>query len=148
MIKNLLAISLLFPFLINGQVAKKSEENKVFEKIEIEAGFPGGPVKWTEFVKKNFNFTRIEKSLPDSVTNFSDTAIIQFIVDKNGIISNVNFQTGISKPFKESCSELFKDSPHWRPAIQCGLNVKAYRKQTFIVQIDKITGKNRVFVRE
>ena len=94
------------------------------------------------------NGQSLEKTLPDSVTNFSDTAKIQFIVDKNGIISNVNFQTGVSKPFKESCSELFKDSPHWRPAIQCGLNVKAYRKQTFIVQIDKITGKNQVFVRE
>ena len=148
MIKTLLALPLLVPFLINAQVANKSDENKVFEKIEIEAGFPGGPAKWVEFVKKNFDFTRIEKSLPDSVTIFSDTAKIQFIVDKNGIINDVSFQTAVSKEFKMSCTEIFKNSPHWRSANQCGLKVNAYRKQTFIIQIDKTTGKKQVFVGE
>ena len=148
MIKTLLVTPFFFPFLINAQGAGKSSENKIFEKIEIEAGFPGGHTKWVEFVKRNFNFSRIERSLTDSVNSFSDTAKIQFIIDKNGVISNISFLTGVSKPFKESCTELFKDSPHWRPANQCGLNVNAYRKQTFIVQIDKSTGKKQVFVRE
>ena len=140
-------VFLLFPFLTNAQVAS-TDENKVFEKIEIEAGFPGGTAKWKEFVNKNFNFTRIEKSLSDSVSRFSDTAKIQFVVDRNGIISTINFQNGVSKYFKESCTQLFKDSPQWRPANQCGSNVSAYRKQTFIVQIDKITGKKLIIVRE
>ena len=147
MTKTLLALFVLFPFLTTAQVADKSDENKIFEKVVIEAGFPGGSGKWIEFVKKNFNFTGIEKSLPDSVSSFSDTAKIQFIVDKNGVISNISFLTGVSKPFKESCIEVFKESPHWRPANQCGRNVNAYRKQTFIVQIDKTTGKKLIIVR-
>lgn len=97
--------------------------------------------------KKNFNFTRVEKSLPDSIAGFSDTAIIQFVVDKNGIIKDLSFQTGVTKSFKESCTELFRESPHWRPASQCGHNVSAYRKETFIVQIDISSGKRLILVR-
>jgi hypothetical protein len=148
MAKTLLALFVLLPFLLTAQVADKSDGNNVFEKVVIEAGFPGGPVKWIEFVKKNFSFTNIEKNIPDSVSSFSDTAKIQFIVDKNGVISNISFLSGISKSFKESCIEIFKDSPHWQPANQCGRNVNAYRKQTFIVQIDKSSGKRLILVRE
>ena len=147
MIKILLALPLFFPFFTNAQTTDKPGENNVFEKVGIEAVFPGGPVKWIEFVKKNFNFTNIEKNLPDSVNSFSDTAKIQFIVDKNGVINNVSFLTGVSKPFKESCIEIFKESPHWQPANQCGRNVNAYRKQTFIIQIDKSAGKKLILVR-
>jgi protein TonB len=146
---------LIFPFIATAQVIQNStDENKIFEKIEIEAGFPGGIAKWNEFVKKNFNFSRIEKSLPDSINSFSDTARVQFIVDKNGIIKDISFlqrspqgQSSVSKSFKESCTELFKNSPHWRPANQCGRSVNAYRKETFIVQIDKSTGKRVILIR-
>jgi len=149
MIKTLLAIFVLLPFIINAQkIVDNSGENKVFEKIEIEADFPGGTAKWKEFVRNNFDFSRIEKGLSDSVASFSDTATIRFVIDRNGIISNFTFQNVISKVFKESCIQLFKDSPHWRPAIQCGRYVSAYKTQTFIVQIDKSTGKKSVFVRE
>ncbi len=148
MYKTLVTVFFLFPFLINAQGVSNSDENKVFEKIEIEAGFPGGTAKWNEYVKKNFNFTRIEKSHSDSVTLFSDTAKIQFVVDKNGIIKDISFQNGVSKPFKESCTEIFKDSPHWRPASQCGRNVSAYKKLTFIVQVDKSTRKKLILVQE
>ena len=98
--------------------------------------------------KKNFNFSKVENSLPDSVASFTDTANIQFIIDKNGIIKDLSFQTGVTKSFKESCTELFRESPHWRPAIQCGRNVNAYRKETFIVQIDLSTGKRLILVRQ
>ena len=147
MVKTLIPLFVLFPFLTTAQITDKSDENKIFEKVETDAAFPGGPAKWKEFVKNNFNFSPVEKDLPDSVTSFSDTAKIQFVVDRNGIINNITFQNMVSKKFKESCIQLFKDSPHWRPANQCGRNVNAYRKQTFIVQIDKTTGKKLIIVR-
>lgn len=75
-------------------------------------------------------------------------AKIQFVVDKNGIIKDISFQTEVLKSFKESCTEIFKDSPHWRPANQCGRNVSAYKKLTFIVQVDKSTKKKLILVQE
>lgn len=147
--KLLLVLFINSPFLLIAQVIQdsKDDEEKIFTKIEIEAGFKGGTVKWNEFVRKNFNFTRIEKSLSDSVTSFSDTAKIQFVVDKNGIIKDIKFLSKNIPSFHQSCTDLYKNSPHWNPANQCGRNVSAYKKQTIIVQIDKSTNKRVILVR-
>jgi protein TonB len=147
--KLLLILFISSPFALFAQVIQnsKDDEEKVFTKIEIEAGFRGGPVKWNEFVKKNFNFTRIENSLPDSINSFSDTAKVQFIVDKNGIIKDIMFLSKNSPSFHKSCTDLYKNSPHWNPANQCGRNVNAYKKETIIVQIDKSTNKRVILVR-
>ena len=147
--KLLLVLLMSLPVILSAQVAQasKNDENKVFEKIEIEAGFKGGTVKWNEFVKKNFNFIRIENSLPDSVTTFSDTAKVQFVVDKNGIINEIKILSKTNSAFQQSCIEVYKKSPHWNPANQCGRPVNAYRKETFILQIDKSTNKRVILVR-
>lgn len=44
MSKTLTILFLLFSFFENAQLVNNSNENKVFEKIEIEAGFSGGLV--------------------------------------------------------------------------------------------------------
>lgn len=138
------------PFLSAGQIVIKLNDddgNKIFEKIEIEAGFKGGLFKWNEYVKSNFNFTRIEKSLPDSVAVFSDTANVQFIIDKNGIIKDIKILSNTNPAFQQSCIEIFKDSPHWNPAIQCGRPVSAYKRETFILQINKEDKRRFILVR-
>lgn len=147
--KLLLLLMIISPIFINAQIVEssKKDEEHVFEKIEIEAGFKGGVVKWYEFVKKNFNFDRIEKSLPDSITSFSDTARIQFIVDKNGIIKDLKLLSQNIPSFQQSCIEVYKSSPHWNPANQCGRSVNAYRKEILIVQIDKLNRKRVIVVR-
>ena len=147
--KQLFLSLILFPVITNSQVVKesKNEEEHVFEKIEIEAGFKGGVVKWNEFVRRNFNFASIENDLPDSIRYFTDTAKIQFIVDKNGIIRDIKMLTRNIPAFQRSCIEIYKNSPHWKPANQCGRAVNAYRKETFIVQIDKLNGKRVILVR-
>ena len=148
--KKLLLISFFFCSTIaNAQIIQnsKNDEEHVFEKIEIEAGFNGGIAKWNEFVRNNFNFNRIEKSLPDSAESFADTARVQFIVDKNGIIKDIKFLTRNISSFQQSCIEVYKNSSHWNPANQCGRSVNAYKKETFILQIDKTKGKRVILVR-
>jgi len=147
--KLLFVLFINSPFLLVAQVIQdsKDDEEKIFTKIEIEAGFRGGTAKWNEFVKKNFNFTRIENSLPDSINSFSDTAKVQFVVDKNGIIKDIKILSKTHPAFQQSCIEVYKNSPHWNPANQCGRSVNAYRKETFILQIDKSTNKRVILVR-
>lgn len=148
--RKLVLLLIIFSSTIaDAQVVKNSKKDgeHVFEKIEIEAGFKGGVAKWNEYVRNNFNFNRIENSLPDSVNSFYDTARIQFIVDKNGIINDIKFLTKNISSFQQSCVEMYKNSSHWVPATQCGRSVNAYKKETFIVQIDKSTGKRVILVR-
>ena len=60
---------------------------------------------------------------------------MQFIVDKEGNISDVKSLTDKGFGMEEEAMKIIKRGPKWTPAVQNGRNVKAYRKQpiTFLV---------------
>ena len=58
----------------------------IFEKVEIEASFPGGEDAWRKYVENNVNsIVPVEYGAPAGVY----TVVVQFVVDKNGNISDV-----------------------------------------------------------
>ena len=111
---------------------KKEDENKVFEKVEIEAAFPGGESAWRKYLERNLNAnTPVDNGAPEG----SYTVWVQFIVDKEGNISDVKALTNHGFGMEDEAVRAIKRGPKWVPAIQNGRNVKAYRKQpiTFVV---------------
>lgn len=111
---------------------KDEDENKVFEKVEVEASFKGGDREWRRFLEKNLNpDVPIENGAPEG----SYTVVVQFIVDKEGKISDVKATTNHGHGMEEEAIKVIRKGPDWIPAIQNGRQVKAYRKQpiTFVV---------------
>lgn len=111
---------------------KEDDENKVFEKVEVEAQFKGGEREWRRYLEKNLNAdVPIENNAPEG----SYTVVVQFIVDKEGKISDVRATTNHGHGMEEEAIKVIRKGPDWVPAIQNGRQVKAYRKQpiTFIV---------------
>ena len=110
-----------------------SDDNIIFEKTEVEPSFPGGAAAWQQFLSKNINAAvPVKKAAPAGAY----TVWVQFIVDKEGNISNIRALTGHGFGMEEECIRLMKQSPQWIPAVQNGHKVKAYRKQpiTFVVE--------------
>jgi protein TonB len=111
---------------------KEDDENKIFDKVEIEAGFPGGDSKWRQYLERNLNAgIAADNGAPEGTY----TTVIQFVVDKEGNISDVRAMTNHGYGLEEEAMRVIKKGPKWTPAVQNGRNVKAYRKQpiTFIV---------------
>lgn len=114
------------------EAPKVEEENKVFEKVEVEAEFPGGLSAWARYLQRNLNNNApIDNGAPPG----SYTVMVQFIVDKQGNISDVKALTSHGYGMEEEAIRAIKRGPKWTPAIQNGRNVNAYRKQpiTFVV---------------
>jgi protein TonB len=112
--------------------APKEDESKVFEKVEVEAEFPGGLSAWQRYLQRNLNSNApIDNGAPPG----SYTVIVQFIVDKQGNISDVKSLTNHGYGMEDEAIRAIKRGPKWTPAIQNGRNVNAYRKQpiTFVV---------------
>lgn len=111
---------------------KEEDENQVFTKVEVEAGFKGGEKEWKRFLERN-----LEANVPvdNGAPEGTYTVIVQFIVDKEGKISDVKALTNHGHGMEEEAVRVIKKGPDWIPAIQNGRNVKAYRKQpiTFVV---------------
>lgn len=118
-------------------------DSKVFEKVEIEAYFPGGDNAWLDFISKNLApNTPVENGAPAGTY----TVVIQFIVDKEGNLSDIKPLTHHGYGMESEVMRVLRKSPKWMPAVQEGRKVKAYRKQpvTFQVIEEKRRGrKNR-----
>ena len=114
------------------EVKKEEDENKVFEKVEVEAKFKGGEAAWRRYLEKSLNpNTPVDNGAPEGTY----TVWVQFIVDKAGIISDVKALSSHGYGMEEEAMKVIRKGPAWEPAIQNGRQVKAYRKQpiTFVV---------------
>lgn len=111
---------------------KEEDENQVFTKVEVEASFKGGEKEWRRFLERN-----LEANVPvdNSAPEGTYTVTVQFIVDKEGKISDVRALSSHGYGMEEEAMRVIKKGPDWIPAVQNGRNVKAYRKQpiTFVV---------------
>lgn len=112
---------------------KVEEEDKVFQKVEIEAQFPGGEGAWTKYISREIN--RYIDELQEA--GKAGTCLVQFIVDKEGNISDVEALTMKGTKLAEICVNAIKKGPKWTPAEQNGRKVKAYRKQPVTFQIQE-----------
>ena len=111
---------------------KKSDENEIFTKVEIEAGFPGGSAAFKKYLERNLNANApVENNAPPGTY----TVIVKFVVSKSGAISDVTAETSLGYGMEQEAMKIIKKSPNWTPAQQNGSIVNAYRRQpiTFVV---------------
>lgn len=100
--------------------------------VEKEAYFPGNERGWRTFLEKNLD-AAVPVRMGAPVGTY--TAIVQFIVDKDGSISNIKALTHYGYGMEEEVMRIMRKAPKWIPAQQFGKPVRAYRKQpiTFVV---------------
>jgi TonB family protein len=99
--------------------------NKIYSKVEVEADYPGGYTAWGDYLFKTFRY-------PDEAINkeIKGTVVVQFIVDKDGSVSDVRAISGPKKGgLREEAVRVIKSSGKWIPAKQNNRIVKAYKKQ-------------------
>lgn len=121
---------------ISQTVAKADTLNVndgIFSKVEKEASFPGGDAAWKEYLQKNMSaFNPADNGAPIGYY----TVKAQFIVDKDGNVTNVKPLTHEGYGMEQEVVRILLKSGKWEPAFQDGRNVKAYRKQpvSFVVE--------------
>jgi hypothetical protein len=125
---------LFSPFIIYSQ--QDTTKEKVFEKIEIEASYPGGFPAWVKFLEKNLNGNvPVKNGAPAG----KYSVYIQLIVDKDGSVTDMKALTNLGYGMETEVMRILKKSGAWQPATINGRAVKAYRKQpvTFMVTDEK-----------
>jgi len=110
---------------------KQDDDDALFRKVEIESSFPGGTQAWARFLNKNLHYP--DEGMSNGVEG---TVMVQFIVDKDGHISDA---VAISGPeqggLREEAIRVIKKSGQWTPAVQNGRYVKSYKRQPVIFRI-------------
>jgi protein TonB len=102
-----------------------------FTKVEIESEYPGGVAAWIRYLNKNFRYP------DDALTNeVQGTVVVQFIVDKEGVVSDVQVVSGPTiGGLRQEAMRVIRQSGKWNPAIQNGRKVKSYKQQPIIFEL-------------
>lgn len=111
------------------QIVLGSADTTTLLKVEIESEFPGGPQAWLRFL--NANLVYPDKAVKKKIQG---TVLLQFIVDKDGSISDLKALSG-PPLLAQAALEAMQHSPHWHPAVQNGKRVKSYKKQPIVFRL-------------
>ena len=97
------------------------DDNKIFDRSEKPAYYPGGEEDWKKFVKKNM------------ATKFKgkDNVEVRFQVDKNGDLSAFLLLNKAPNQKYEEVLRLLQSSGKWFPSLQNGYCVKSYVRLSF-----------------
>jgi protein TonB len=125
------------------EAPKADDEDKIFQKVEIDAEFPGGTSAWFKYVQRE-----IERNIDELQDDGkSGTVVVLFIVDKEGGVSDVKAmacsEAGVAKclgagsKLAEVAVNAIRKGPKWKPAVQNGRNVRAYRRQPVTFRLEE-----------
>jgi protein TonB len=114
------------------EAPKKVEEDydKTFTKVEIESSYPGGQGAWARYLNKSLRYP--QEAIDQEIQG---TVVVQFIVDKEGNVSEVEAISG-AKELHAEAIRVIKKSGKWQPAVQNGRQVKSYKKQPIVFRLE------------
>lgn len=101
-----------------------NDEDIIFTKAEIEASFPGGMNAWTKYITELIEQNKNKLKKDDN----EGTCIVYFVVNKDGSVSDIKVRSMIDSKLAEIIMDAIKNGPKWKPALQNGRSVNAYKQ--------------------
>jgi protein TonB len=86
------------------------KEDETFNFVEQLPEFPGGPAAMTKFINDNMRYPEEAK-----LHKVAGTVVIQFVVTKEGKITNVTLTRGIGYGCDEEALRVIQSMPDWKP---------------------------------
>jgi protein TonB len=109
-----------------------SDSSVIFQRVEVEAYFPGGADAWKSFLEKNLRSDKVaKKAAPKKAKHWSQRALVKFMIEKDGSITNVEVinADSLHKEVVKECLRVFSLAPKWIPGTQNGRPVRSRHTQ-------------------
>lgn len=99
----------------------------VYTSVEKNPEFPGGEIKFNEYIKNNLKYPEYARK-----NDVEGRVFLTLIVEKDGSLSNIKVIRGIAAGCDEEAIRLLKNSPKWTPGINDGHPVRV----SYVVPIE------------
>ena len=103
--------------IFDEPVAPKVEQ--IFTVVEKNPSFPGGEEKLFEYLGKSISYPQMAKE-----AGVKGKVYVQFVVEKNGAITDIKIIRGIGSGCDEEAKKAVKNMPKWEPGEQRGKPVR------------------------
>jgi antitoxin component YwqK of YwqJK toxin-antitoxin module len=120
-LKNGVSARVTYIFPINFTIGEENRNltKDVFSEVEQQPEFPGGLEEFGRFLFKNLKMPEADK---DKGT--SGKVIIQFVVEKDGSLTDIQAKSGPSETVIKEAIRVIQLSPKWKPGNQNGNPVR------------------------
>lgn len=111
-----------FTDAIEGEVDDEEIEGDVsiIQVVEVEPEFPGGMDSLYAWIARNTKYPRLARE-----NNIEGTVYVQFVIEKDGSISNVTLLRDIGYGCGKEALRVVNSMPKWKPGRQRGKPVRA-----------------------
>ena len=92
----------------------------IVEFPDVEAGFPGGPAAMMKWINDNVKYPQTSIEM-----NEQGRVFLSFVVEKDGSITNVKVERGISIDLDREAKRVVRKMPKWIPGESSGRAVRA-----------------------
>ena len=92
----------------------------IVEFPDVEAGFPGGPAAMMKWINDNVKYPQTSIEM-----NEQGRVFLSFVVEKDGSITNVKVERGISIDLDREAKRVVRKMPKWVPGESAGRAVRA-----------------------
>lgn len=94
--------------------------NEVFDHCEQMPSFPGGDLELMKFLHDHMKYPAVAEE-----NGIQGRVIVNFIVERDGSISNAQIQKSVDPSLDKEAIRLIKSMPRWIPGKQDGIEVRA-----------------------
>jgi len=133
--------ALTFIYKNEGNYLENSEADNspVFTIVEEMPSFPGGENERNRFLAMNIIYPQAA-----FLTGIQGTVYVQFIIDRNGSVTDVKVLKGIGGGCDEEAMRVVKMMPKWKPGKQNGKPIRVIFNMPVIFRINKLGEAKRV----
>ena len=96
-----------------------NSDEEIFMKVEEMPEFPGGYEGLAKYLSDSITYPAIAKEY-----NIQGKVFVQFVVEKNGKVSNVKIVRGVDKNLDKEAVRVVQSFPDWKPGKQKGKEVR------------------------
>lgn len=97
-------------FTIGNTLIPVTPEDHIEEYPKVEASFIGGFAALQRYIQQNVDYPDISMQIGEK-----GTVYLNFVVEKDGSISNIVVERGISPELDREAKRLLRNSPKWKP---------------------------------
>ena len=94
-----------------GPVVEQVDDDRIFESVEEDAQFPGGPEACMKWLSSHIKYPSICQE-----QNVQGRVIVQFVVNKDGSIVDVKVLRSPDNNLADEAVRVVKQMPKWKPA--------------------------------
>jgi periplasmic protein TonB len=113
--------TLLFVLCMSAfaQAQDTDSADKIYDKVDQVASFPGGEGAWSLYLANNFRYPDNAKAAKEQ-----GVVVLSFVVEPTGKISNLKVEESVSPALDENTAYMLYKGGKWAPAMVDGKAVR------------------------